>query len=268
MKPNHNLLILLNVFQCTVLLFTTFLILSCSSVVERDFNLNEDVTITMVWIPAGSFIMGHLDNEQDSGEDEAPRHEVNIASGFWMGKYEVTQAQWGAVMENNLSHFDGENLPVERVSWDDIYGFLKQADDGFRLPSEAEWEYACRAGTDTRFYWGDDADDNEIGDYAWYYTNSNSKADEVGQKRPNAFGLYDISGNVWEWCEDDYHTDYIDAPADGSPWIESPRTNTRVLRGGAWDRKSRYCRSATRYWFSPLSSDNVYGFRLVRDEDN
>ena len=232
------------------------------NVEERDFNLTEDVTITMVWIPAGSFMMGRQEDEQDSYDSEDPRHEVNINYGFWMGKYEVTQAQWEAVTGENPSSFDGENRPVEQVSWDDIQeDFLSQIDDDFRLPSESEWEYACRAGTETRYYWGDDPDNDKIGDYAWYYSNSNSETHDVGQKDPNAFGLYDMSGNVYEWCEDWYHDSYEGAPDDGSAWDDNG--SYRVLRGGSWLRNPRYGRSAYRGRVSPDLGNYHNGFRLV-----
>jgi formylglycine-generating enzyme required for sulfatase activity len=230
---------------------------------ERDFQLTDDVTITMCWIPAGSFMMGRQDNEQDSFDNEDPRHEVNIGYGFWMGKYEVTQAQWEAVTGSNPSGFDGDNRPVEQVSWNNIHDdFLSQIDEDFRLPSESEWEYACRAGTDTRFYWGDDPDYDEIGDYAWYSSNSNSQTHDVGQKNHNAWGLLDMSGNVYEWCEDWYHDSYESAPDDGGAWVAGGGWS-RVLRGGCWDINHIYCRSADRFWFDPTFRDISFGFRLV-----
>jgi formylglycine-generating enzyme required for sulfatase activity len=229
---------------------------------ERDFQLTDDVTITMVWIPSGSFEMGSPNNEQDRDNDEGPVHEVNIGYGFWMGNYEVTQEQWEAVTGNNPSNFDGDNHPVEQVSWNDIHeDFLSQIDDGFRLPSESEWEYACRAGTETRFYWGDDPDNDEIGDYAWYDSNSNNQTHDVGQKRPNAFGLYDMSGNVYEWCEDWYHNSYEGAPDDGSAWDDNG--SYRVLRGGSWGNRPWNCRSASRSGSNPDGGDYLVGFRLV-----
>ena len=229
---------------------------------EREFELANGVNITMVWIPPGSFMMGRQDNEQDSDGDEDPRHEVNINYGFWMGKYEVTQAQWEAVTGSNPSRFDGNGRPVEQVSWDDIHeDFLTRIDGDFRLPSESEWEYACRAGTETRFYWSDDSDHDEIGDYAWYTSNSNSQTHDVGQKRPNAFGLYDMSGNVYEWCEDWYHGSYAGAPDDGSAWDDNG--SYRVLRGGSWYDNPRYCRSAYRDGVIPYYRHNGGGFRLV-----
>jgi len=207
---------------------------SFSTLYERDFVLDYGIYISMVWIPAGSFMMGRQNVEQDSEADEDPRHDVNIAHGFWMGKYEVTQAQWEPVMENNPSSCRGVNRPVETVSWDDIQQFLQKVNEGFRLPTESEWEYACRAGTTNRFYWGNDPDYIEINGYSIYSGNNQSGTADVGSLLPNAWNLYDMSGNVYEWCEDDYKGDYIDTPDDGSAWIDEPRAGSRVLRGGSW----------------------------------
>jgi len=230
---------------------------------EREFDLTDDVTITMVWIPAGEFEMGSPDDEDDRDGDEGPVHDVTFVEGFWLGKYEVTQAQWEAVMGDNPSHFDGANRPVETVSWDDIQGFEEELDDAFRLPSESEREYACRAGTTTRFYWGDDPDYEDIDDYAWYNSNSDNRTHEVGSKQPNGWGLYDMIGNVWEWCEDWYHNNYEGAPDDGSPWVAGGGS-FRVYRGGGWLNDARYCRSANRFNYSPSNRDNDLGFRLAR----
>jgi len=134
----------------------------------------------------------------------------------------------------------------------------------FRLPSEAEWEYACRAGTTTRFYWGDDASHTEIGDYAWWLGNSGNETRDVGGKLANALGLYDMSGNILEWCEDDWHDSYMGAPADGSAWADSPRGSYRVGRGGGSSTYSADCRSAYRFKLPPSATDSILGFRLAR----
>lgn len=223
--------------------------------------------IKFVWIRPGSFMMGSPDGEVDRAQNEGPLHRVSLAQGFWMGKYPVTQAQWQAAMGNNPSHFKGDDTrPVETVSWNDCQAFVRslstQSDGGFRLPSEAEWEYACRAGTTTRWYCGDNEAD--LVNHAWYVANSGSTIHPVGQKRPNPWGLYDMHGNVWEWCQDWFHDTYTGAPADGSPW-EQPVGQYRVLRGGSWGNDGDDCRSAYRaYGAAPVSPNGGRGFRVVR----
>ncbi|MDP8228548.1 MAG: formylglycine-generating enzyme family protein [Candidatus Electryoneaceae bacterium] len=238
-----------------------------SEAMEREFHLTDDVTITMIWIPPGEFMMGAQEDEQDADDFEYPRHRVTLDYGFWMGKYEVTQAQWEAVMGNNPSNFEGANRPVECVSWNDIQSFESELDGEFRLPSEAEWEYACRADTDTRFYWGDDPNYNVIDEYAIYNGNDPNETAVVGTKLPNDWRLYDMSGNVWEWCEDTWHENYQSAPDDGSAWIQGGNQNIRACRGGAWDGLARSCRSARRTGSNPNHNDYSDGFRLVRDAD-
>ena len=237
--------------------------------------LPGDVPLEMVWIPPGSFMMGSPDQEQGRLDSESPQHEVTIAEGFWMGKYEITQVQWEAVMENNPSHFKGNDRPVENVSWNDIRGtngYLKKLNEAhpghnFRLPSEAEWEYAYRAGTTTRFYWGDDLDYTEIDKYAWYQDNSSYSTHDVGLKVPNAWGLYDMAGNVYEWCEDIWHYNYVGAPEDGSARVNSPRGSTRLLRGGSWGDDAHISRAAHRSTTNTDSIDFILGFRVVCNMD-
>jgi formylglycine-generating enzyme required for sulfatase activity len=217
-----------------------------------------------VLIPAGSFTMGSPDNEKDRGGDEGPQHKVNIKS-FYLMTTEVTQKMWTEVMGSNPSYFKGDNLPVESVNWNDCQDFIKklnQRDPGknYRLPSEAEREYACRAGTKTRFYSGNN--DSDLDAIAWYYGNSGSKTHPVWQKRANAWGLYDMSGNVWEWCSDWYHDSYNGAPSDGSSW-EYPQGQYRVVRGGSWLSFPSYCRSSFRYWFEPVYRSSGIGFRVA-----
>ena len=233
---------------------------------ERSFPLgNSGESIVMCWIPAGSFNMGSPGNEQDRDGDEDPVHRVTLSEGFWLGKYEVTQAQWEAVMGDNPAHDYGvgDNHPVYYVSWTDIQGFESALGNAFRLPSESEWEYACRAGTTARFYWGDDANYSSIGNYAVYSSNDPGGTANVGTKQPNSWGLYDMSGNVWEWCEDWYHSDYTNAPSDGSAWI-SPSGSIRVYRGGCWTNHARSCRSAYRSSIDPSYRYINLGFRLAR----
>ena len=249
------------------------------NVSAKTIMLPGEVPLDMVWVPPGSFLMGSLEDEQDRAAREGPQHQVFIAEGFWMGKYPITQAQWQAIMGNNPSQFEGDNLPVEQVSWNDIRGsggYLEQLNTiipghDFRLPSEAEWEYAYRAGTTTRFYWGDDPDYAEIDYYAWYRDNSDTgnagETHDVGLKLPNAWGLHDMAGNVWEWCEDDWHDNYHGAPADGSAWVDSPRGFYRLPRGGSWLSHPSGCRAANRTDSSPLSHGSGLGFRVVCDID-
>jgi formylglycine-generating enzyme required for sulfatase activity len=245
---------------------------------EITIDLPGGVTLDMVRIPSGSFMMGRYPGEQGSYDREDPQHQVNIGYDFYMGKYEVTKAQWQAVMgttpwSGQSYVLDDPNSPAVYVSWNDAQAFvtaLNQLGQGtFRLPSEAEWEYACRAGTTTRFYWGDDPDYSQIGDYAWYDGNAwdvdEKYAHVVGRKLPNAYGLHDMSGNVWEWCEDDWHSNYNGAPSDGGAWVDSPRGSSRVLRGGSWDNGGNVCRSADRGRSLPgLTYGGYGGFRLSR----
>lgn len=224
-----------------------------------------DTTMTMVWVPAGSYQMGSPTDEQDRQADEGPVHTVTFAEGFWMGKYEVTQGQWQAVMGANPSALIGvgSEYPVYNVSWNDVQTFARRLGGMFHLPSESEWEYACRAGTTTRYYWGDDSGYTEIEDHAWYVGNCSSATHPVGLKGSNAWGLYDMSGNVWEWCEDWIHDDYENAPTDGKVWI-APSGNTRVIRGGSWKcPDATYSRSARRLGRDPATGYNYIGFRLV-----
>ena len=221
----------------------------------------------MVYIPAGEFTMGSPDNEKDRSAIEGPQHRVTITPPFYMGMYEVTQAQWQAVMGSNPSSFKGGNLPVESVSWNDCQEFIKKLNtlgQGiFRLPTEAEWEYACRAGTVTRFYWGDDNDYSQIGQYAWYSSNSGSQTHEVGKKLPNAWGLFDMSGNVWEWCQD-WYSDYT---SDRQTDPQGPSTGSyKVFRGGSWGNDPGYCSSAHRNSNNPDYRGNSVGFRVVRTQ--
>lgn len=196
--------------------------------------------------------------------NEKPVHRVTISNSFYIGKYEVTQAQWQAVMRTNPSYFKdcGGNCPVEQVSWEDAQDFinkLNEANDGFkyRLPTEAEWEYACRAGTTGDYYAAD------VDDTGWYFDNAGKKTRAVGGKQPNAFGLYDMSGNVWEWCRDWYHANYNGAPTDGSAWLSGGEQQHRVLRGGSWGVYATSLRSASRVDNAPVFHNSARGFRVV-----
>jgi formylglycine-generating enzyme required for sulfatase activity len=228
-------------------------------------TLPGGIELEMIKIPAGTFTMG-----SDEYDGEKPKHQVKLQE-FYLGKYPVTQEQYQAVMGKNPSNFkDNPKNPVEQVSWNDAQEFCKKlnqliAGKDFRLPTEAEWEYACRAGTQTRYYFGDDA--AKLGDYGWYDENSGSKTHPVGQKKPNDWGLYDMSGNVWEWCEDPYHDSYANKPENiknnGNTIWSSSDASLRVLRGGSWGSYSWGCRSAIRSRFFAGLRDSNIGFRLV-----
>ena len=210
-----------------------------------------------VRIPAGEFLMV----SENGDADERPTHRVRISRDFEMGKYEVTQAQWMAVMGDNPSHFKGSDLPVETVSWDATQTFIKQLNERdskyqYRLPTEAEWEYAARAGSTGDYAGNLDA-------MAWYYTNSGNKTHPVGQKQPNAWGLYDMHGNVWEWCQDWYDSRYYSQSQAVDP--QGPSAGSlRVPRGGGWNCGAVRCRSAFRSSNSPGARRAALGFRLVR----
>jgi formylglycine-generating enzyme required for sulfatase activity len=216
--------------------------------------------IELLWIPPGGFTMG----SENGNSNEKPAHQVTIREGFYMGRYEVTQTQWRALMGNNPSYFKGHGIPVERVSWDDAVTFiarLNAQNNGYtyRLPTEAEWEYAARAGTA-----GDYA--GELDAMAWYVVNSGTQTHPVGVKLPNAFGLYDMHGNVWEWCADGYHDNYTGAPTDGSAWSSAGKPKYRVVRGGSWYDSASLCRSSNRDWVAPDSRSFSIGIRLVASE--
>jgi len=186
----------------------------------------------MVRVEGGTFSMG----SERGYENEKPVHKVTVPA-FQIGKYLVTQAQWQAVMGNNPSHFKGcENCPVEKVTWDDTKEFIEKLNKltgkKFRLPSEAEWEFAARGGNKSRGF--EFSGSNDVGEVAWYLINSSKKTHPVGEKKANELGLYDMSGNVWEWCEDDWHSSYENAPDDGMAWMDQPRTNNRLVRGNSW----------------------------------
>jgi formylglycine-generating enzyme required for sulfatase activity len=218
---------------------------------------------SMTYIPAGTFKMG-----TQNASDERPVHDVEIRSPFWMGTYEVTQAQWESVMGNNPSRNKGcadcGSRPVEFVSWDDCQLFLRRLNerkDGYRydLPTEAEWEYAARAGVTKNLV---SLTPGFLEPFAWHQDNAGGAAHPVGLKSPNTFGLYDMHGNVAEWCRDWYHDDYTDAPNDGSAW-ESPPGRQRVLRGGSWLHIETSCRFTFRIRGNPDGRYEGCGLRLV-----
>lgn len=216
----------------------------------------------MVYVSGGTFIMGATSEQgSDAEDDEKPTHSVTV-SDFYICKYEVTQTLWKEVMGNNPSSWKGDNLPVENVSWDDCQDFIRKLNTltgkNFRLPTEAEWEFAARGGNKSRGY--KYAGSNNIGDVAWYEDNSGSKTHVVGTKSPNELGIYDMSGNVWEWCQD-WYGDYSSA-SQTNPTGASNGSG-RVLRGGSWDFNARYCRSSNRGDYTPDYRYFSLGLRLV-----
>ena len=229
--------------------------------------------IRFVWCPAGGFTMGRHADEGGSMASEDPAHTVTFEKGYWISKFEITQQQWKDVMGFNPSYHQGVGYPdadlrpVENVSWTDAQDYIDALNDSysklhFRLPSEAEWEYACRAGTATRFYWGEDTKTKKIDNFAWYQINSGGQTHAVGLKKSNAWHAFDMSGNVWEWVQDTYQATYTGAPADGSAWVV-PATTDRCVRGGSWYNNSMVCRSAFRGGQDPDGHYIDYGFRVV-----
>jgi formylglycine-generating enzyme required for sulfatase activity len=235
-------------------------------------DLGNGIKLEMIAIPGGTFLMGSPENEAERSSNESPQHQVTVPS-FFMGKYQLTQAQYQAIMGVNLSAFKGDNRPVENVNWDDAVAFCQKLTQktgkNYRLPSEAEWEYACRAGTKTPFSFGDNITTDLVNYDGNYPYNSAPKGKyrqettDVGTFPPNAFGLYDMHGNVCEWCEDDWHENYINAPKDGSAWNSQSGSVTRLLRGGSWFNRAWGCRSAGRSGDLRDDRDNRCGFRVV-----
>ncbi|HRD82415.1 MAG TPA: SUMF1/EgtB/PvdO family nonheme iron enzyme [Saprospiraceae bacterium] len=226
----------------------------------------------MVQVKGGTFTMGWVEGRDEGlGIFQIPAHEVTLKD-FYIGKYPVTQAQWRAVMGSDppeLNNKGCDNCPVECVSWNDIQEFLKRLNaltgQQFRLPTEAEWEYAARGGHQSKGYLYSGS--NNLDEVGWYSENSGGKTHPVGQKKPNELGLYDMSGNVWEWCEDDWHENYNDAPTDGRAWVDSLRDTSRANRGGSSGDASRHCRVADRsYWASELRSYDL-SFRLAHSAE-
>ena len=251
--------------------------------------------LDMVLVHGGIFLMGSPEDEVDRYDDEGPQHEVRVAS-FFMAKYPITQAQWRQVaqlervnrdLDPDPARFKGDNRPVEQVSWREAVEFCDRLSRltgrEYRLPSEAEWEYACRAGTTTAFHVGETlttdlanyrgVDDESMGWKGNYGQGPKGiyrkETTEVGSFPPNAFGLYDMHGNVWEWCQDHWHDNYSeDPPRDGSAWLfpeerKSEDEHRRVVRGGSWPYDPRFCRSAYRYLPDPDDRYYSHGFRVV-----
>lgn len=244
-------------------------------------DLGNGVVLEMVAIPGGKFLMGSPENELERRDSESPQHNVTVQP-FFMGKLTVTQAQWAAVavlekvkidLELDPSNFKGANRPVECVSWNQAIEFCARLSNktgkNYRLPSEAEWEYACRAGTTTPFYFGETIT-TDLANYDGNYTYGSGikgqyrqQTTDVGIFPPNSFGLFDMHGNIWEWCQDEWHQNYNEAPADGKARISDNDNHSLLLRGGSWNNIAAYCRSAIRLNTYPVIDYHNIGFRVV-----
>jgi len=244
----------------------------CGAPLSRHATAPVEITTNSIGmklrlIPAGEFMMGSPETESDRENNET-QHRVSITKAFYLGVTEVTQKQYQKVMGTNPSEFKGPQNPVERVSWAEAVEFCgklsampaeKTSGHVYRLPTEAEWEYACRSGTTTAYSFGDDA--SRLGDYGWFRGNSDSSTHPVGEKKPNAWGLYDMNGNVWEWCQDRYGV-YPGGSATDPTGATSG--SFRVCRGGGWFHFAGYCRSAYRDWRTPEYRFSYLGFRVLR----
>jgi formylglycine-generating enzyme required for sulfatase activity len=232
---------------------------------QKTPQFSNSIGLNFVVIPTGSFTMG------SDNDDERPPHRVTLTDSFELGAYEVTQEQYEMVMGKNPSRFKRPRNPVENVSWDDAVEFCKRlselpaekaAGSVYRLPTEAEWEYACRAHTTTKFSFGDG--EMDLSNYAWYRENSDSTTHPVGTKKPNPWGLYDMHGNVLEWCQD-WYDDYPSGAVTDPMGPDSG--SSRVCRGGSWRYVTGGCRSAFRMQFTPFMQLNFLGFRVVRSSN-
>jgi eukaryotic-like serine/threonine-protein kinase len=224
----------------------------------RRIALPGGADLDVVWVPGGTFWMGASPGDQVVQDSEKPRHQVKL-EGYWLGKFPVTQAQWKSVMGTDPSGFKGEDRPVENVSWEDAQEFLKKAGQGLRLPSEAEWEYACRARTEGPWY-------GELAEVAWYGDNSGRETHPVGRKKANGWGLHDMLGNVWEWCEDagDNEAYKKRQGVTVSPVVKGDKAAVRVLRGGSWANGAGYGRASHRHGVGPGRRSESFGFRVAR----
>jgi formylglycine-generating enzyme required for sulfatase activity len=236
-------------------------------------EITNRIGMKLVLVPKGTFVMGSPESEQGRNEDET-QHEVTISKDYYLGVYEITQAQYEKVMGKNPSLFQGaivgnENadLPVDNVSWDDVVEFCKKLSDlpeekkagrMYRLPTEAEWEYACRAGSKTAYSFDDE--EGLLPEYGWFSRNSSRRTHTVGLLEPNAWGLHDMHGNVWEWCSDWYEEYPKGAVSDPTGPKEG---SDRVIRGGSWDYEAAHCRSANRNGRDPSFRFDYYGFRVA-----
>ena len=250
--------------------------LDCRVLAQSPKEITNSIGMKLVLIPKGAFMMGSPESEVRIAD--ATQHEVTISKDYYLGLYEVTQAQYEKMMGKNPSRFQGDNLrgdslrrdstnhPVEQVSWGDAVDFCKKLSDlteekkagrVYRLPTEAEWEYACRAGSKSAYSFGESS--KSLGDYAWFDQNSNRQTHPVGEKKANAWGLYDMHGNVWEWCSDWYGQYPKGAVSDP---VGTRESSNRVFRGGSWYDHFEYCRSARRLGYFPSGRDD-FGLRVA-----
>jgi sulfatase modifying factor 1 len=228
-------------------------------------SLLPDLSFRMIFVEGGEFLMGSPDDDPDAFSYEKPRHLVKVPS-FYLGEFPLTQDIWEAVMGDNPSRFKDPRQPVEMLSWEEAQQFIqkinKMAKGGsYRLPAEAEWEYAARGGKYSEGY--NYAGSDKLKEVGWYDENSGNKTQKVGLLRENELGLFDMSGNVWEWCEDQWHDNYKGAPDDGSAWLGLEKWALRVLRGGSWFYGAGGCRAAYRRRSGPAIRLNSAGFRLA-----
>lgn len=255
-------------------LFATLLGVLCQNAPGQDTSeLTNSIGMKLKLIPSGSFVMGSSNNQPRRGDDES-QFQVTLTQEFYLGVFEVTQADYEKVMGSNNSFFqkevirneDSSRYPVEQVSWEEAAEFCKKLSDMeaekkngrlYRLPTEAEWEYACRAGSKTAYHFGESAD--RIADFAWIRANSEGKTHPVGGKKPNVWGLYDMTGNAWEWCQDEYGEYPLGSIQDPQGAKEG---EYHVLRGGSWYHDATFCRSASRYHAIPSDRHN-FGFRVA-----
>jgi eukaryotic-like serine/threonine-protein kinase len=233
---------------------------------EAPKEITNTIGMKLVLIPAGEFLMGAPDSDKEAHKNARPQHRVRITRPFYLGAHEVTQGQYRAVTGTSPSIFEGsDDLPVENVSWNDAIAFCTLLSEregaGYRLPTEAEWEYACRAGSTSRYSFGDDA--SILGRFVWYSGNSGNTSHPVGRKQSNAWGLYDMHGNVWEWCSD-WHGEYFYRRSPGTDPLGPKQAAIRVRRGGDWRAIPRDCQAAIRGGDAPGDRGDSLGFRLAR----
>ena len=227
--------------------------------------VKDGICIEMVKVEGGTFMMGATSEMKNPNSNEKPVHQVTLTNDYYMGKYEVTQALWQAVMGSNPSEYKGDNLPVETVSWNDCQKFISKLNSltgrMFRLPTEAEWEYAARGGKESRGY--QYSGSSNISDVAWYDENSGSKTHPVGTKQANELGIYDMTGNVWEWCSD-WYSSYSSSSQTNPTGSDSG--SARVSRGGGWNCNASYCRLSVRFYYTPDFRLDILGLRLALSE--